>query len=158
MRRSPIMLGHIFVLCCSQTLAQMPAPGGKLIELRAVRTTPARGFSVVKSVNDTSFYLADTALITDDDILDAQTDTSASNPGVLILRVHLRPGAAARIHDFTKRHVGKRLALLLAGELSGPPPIIRDAISGPVLNIEGSPSPRSQQFAAAVAARWPSGH
>jgi preprotein translocase subunit SecD len=127
-----------------------------LIEIRAARRSPAPGFRLKKSNNDSSFYVADTALVSDDDIQDASTDTSALNPGLLILNVRLKPSAAARFHEYTKGHVGQFLAVLFNGELSGSPPIIRDAISGPALTIAGLPP--SQQFAAAVAARWPAGH
>ena len=159
MRKSLFVLGHALVLCCSQSLAQTPASAGTLIEFRTVRTTPAPGFSLVKSVNDSSFYLADSAFISDEDIEDARTDTSALNPGLLMLEVRLKPSAAARLREFTQHHVGERLAVLLNGELSGPPPRIMDPISGPALNISGLPlSKKAQQFAAAIAARWHSGH
>src|SRR6185312_10302574 len=139
MRRSLLMLGEIVVLACSQALAQTPAHTSKLIEFRAVNARPAPGFHAVKSVNDTTFYLADSALLSDDDIQDATTDTSALNPGYLILEVRLKPSAAARVHEFTQHHVGDRLAVLFNGELSGSPPTIRDPISGPALQLEGPP-------------------
>jgi len=159
MRKSLFVLGHTLVLCSSQSRAQTPATGGALIEFRAVRTTPAPGFSFVKSVADTSFYLADSTFISDEDIEDAGTDTSALNPGLLMLEVRLKPSAAARLHDFTQRHVGERLAVLLNGELTGPPPRIMDPIPGPTLSIFGLPlSKKGEQFAAAIAARWHSRH
>jgi preprotein translocase subunit SecD len=158
MSRSLLALGAILLLGCSQVLAQAPAPSGSLIEIRAVSTVPASGFRLKKSTNDNSFYVADTALVSDDDIQEASTDTSALNPGVLLLYVRLKPGAAARLHEFTQRHVGERLALLFNGQLTGTPPIIRNAIAGPTLTITGPPSATSQQFAAAVTARWPSAH
>ena len=159
MGKSLFVLGHTLVLSWSQSRAQTPAPGGALIEFRAVRTTPAPGFRLVKLVSDTAFYLADSTLISDEDIEDARTDTSALNPGLLMLEVRLKPSAAARLQDFTQRHVGERLAVLLNGELSGPPPRIMDPISGPTLSISGLPrSKKAEQFAAAIAARWHSGH
>ena len=157
MRRSLLMLGEIVVLACSQALAQTPAHTSKLIEFRAVNANPAPGFYAVKSGNDTTFYLADSALISDDDIEDATTDTSALNPGVLILKVRFKPSAGARLREFTQHHVGERLAVLLNGELDGTPPRIMDPISGPSVMIT-LPLDKSAAFAAAVTARWHSGH
>ena len=158
MPRSLFVLGSMLALTSSLARAQTPASSGKLIEIRGVRTTPTPGFRLKKASNDSSYYLADSALISDDDIEGARTDTSSLNPGRLMLKVRLKPSAAARLHEFTQRHVGERLAVLFNGELSGTPPIIRDAISGPTFTIEGLPSVTSQQFAAAVAARWPTEH
>jgi len=158
MHRSLFVAGQIVVLASSQALAQTPSSTRNLIELRAVNAAPAPGFHPMKSVNDTVFYVADSALLSDDDIQDATTDTSALNPGHLILEVRLKPSAAARVHEFTQHHVGDRLAVLFNGELSGSPPIIRDPISGPALQFEGPPVDKTGQFAAAIAARWYSAH
>jgi preprotein translocase subunit SecD len=151
------MFGEIVVLTCSQGLAQTPAHTSKLIEFRAVNASPAPGFHAVKSVNHATVYLADSPLISDDDIEDATTDTSALNPGLLILNVRFKPSAGARLRDFTQHHVGELLAVLLNGELDGTPPRIMDPISGPSVMIT-LPLDESAAFAAAVAARWPSAH
>lgn len=155
MRRSLVTLGSIVVLGWAPIRAQTLASKGTLIEIRAVRKGPAPGFRLQKSVNDSSFYLADTALLSDDDLQEVRTDTSALNPGLLILNVRMKPSAAARVHEFTERHVGDSLAVLVNGELSGTPAIIRDPISGPLFTISVR---GSQRFAAAVAARWPTAH
>ena len=156
MYRSLLMLGELVVLTCSQALAQTPAHTNKLIELRAVHATPAPGFHAVKSVSDTTFYVADSALVSDDDIDAATTDTSALNPGLLILNVRFKPSAGARLREFTRHHVGERLAVLLNGELDGTPPRIMDPISGPNVMIT-LPLNKSAALAAAVTARWHSG-
>jgi preprotein translocase subunit SecD len=158
MHRSLFVVPQIVLLASFQPLAQTPAHAGNLIELRAVNSALVPGFHAVKSVGDTVFYVADCALLTDSDIQDATTDTSALNPGSLILRVRLTPSAAARLHEFTEHHIGDRLALLLNGRLSGTPPVIRDPISGQALQLEGIPVDKTGQFAAAVAARWHSPH
>ena len=103
MCRSLLALGSSVVLCCSQILAQAPAPGGNLLEIRAVSTVPAFGFHLTQSTTDSSFYVADTALVSDDDIQEARTDTSALNPGVLLIYLHLKPAAAAQAASEHKR-------------------------------------------------------
>jgi hypothetical protein len=151
MSRSIILLGYICLLCCSQTVAQTPAGNRPWIELRAARTTPAGGYPLVKSVNGTRFYVADSALVSDDDIASATVDTGASN-GV-VLEVRLEPRAAARFTEFTQHHVGEYLAVLFNGELRGTPPRIMDPITTPMLTLTGLPLADAQRFAAAVAAQ-----
>ena len=155
MRKSLLSSGCLCLLLCSQAAAEAPPGNHALIELRAVRMTPAPGYSLVKSADDTSFYVADAALVSDNDIAAARTDTSTLNG--FVLKITLKPGAAARFHEFTKEHVGERLAVLLNGELSGTPPRIVDPISTPMLTLVGLPPREAQRFAAAVAARWHSG-
>ena len=157
MRRYVLPLGSLLLLACGQDREQASAQSGSLIEIHAVRTTPAPGFGVKKSINDSSFYLADTALIADEAIESASTGTSSLNPDVLIVNVQLKSGGAARLHEFTQRHVGDPLAVLCDGELCGSPPIIRSAISGERFMMT-LPLATSQRFAAAIGARWPSTH
>jgi len=155
MKRSLGWLACIYLVCCSQASTQTPARSHSLIELRAVRDRSAAGYSVKKSVDDTSFYLADRPVVSDDDIAEASTDTSAANG--LVLRMRLTPGAASRLNTFTQHHVGERLAVLLNGELSGALPVIRDPVSSPLeMDLRLSPVV-AHQLAAAVSARWRSG-
>src|SRR5882762_10216549 len=127
MKRSLGWLACIYLVCGSQASTQTPARPHSLIELRAFRDRSAAGYSVKRSVDDTSFYLADRPLVSDDDIAEASTDTSAAN-GV-VLRMRLKPSAASRLNKFTQHHIGERLAVLLNGELSGALPVIRDPVS-----------------------------
>ena len=155
MKRSLGWLACIYLVCCAQAFTQTPARGHSLIELRAVRDKSAAGYSVRKSVDDTSFYLADRALVSDDDMAEASTDTSAANG--LVLRIRLKPGAASRLNEFTQHHIGERLAVLLNGELSGALPVIRDPVSSALeMDLRLHPAVR-HRFAAAVSARWHAG-
>ena len=155
MSRSLVLLGCICLLCCSQTVAQTPAGNRRLMEFRAARTTAAVGYALVKSVNGTRFYLSDSALVSEDDVVSAKVDTSASNGAVL--EVQLEPRTAARFQEFTQHHVGEYLAVLVNGELSGTPPRIMDPISTPMLTLTGLPAVDAQRFATVVAARRHSG-
>jgi preprotein translocase subunit SecD len=108
-----------------------------------------------KSVDDTSFYLADRPLVSADDIAEASSDTTAANE--LVLRIQLKPGPASRLKRFTQRHIGERLAVLVNGELSGGLPVIRDPVSSPIeMYLRLSPSD-AHRVAAAVRARWHAG-
>src|SRR5260221_2258765 len=155
------MKGHfgwlvgIYLVCCSQASTQTPARSHSLIEFRAVRDRSAAGYSVKKSVDDTSFYLADRPVVSDEDIADASTDTTVAND--LVLRIRLTPSAASRLNRFTRQHIGERLAILLNGELSGALPVIRDPVSSPLaMDLRVSPAV-AHRFAAAVMAPWHSG-
>ena len=156
MGRTLFLLGYIALLSCSQTVAQTPARKAQLFEFRAARTTPAAGYPLAKSANGTRFYIAETVLISEDDIVSASVDTSALNSGV-VLEVRLDSSAAVRLQKFTQHHVREYLALFLNGELSGTPPRIMDPISGPALTLTGLPSADAHRLAAAVAARRHSG-
>jgi preprotein translocase subunit SecD len=147
-------VGYICFVSVSQAAAQTPIRHA-LIELRPARVTPSAGYSVVKSASDTTFYLTDTALISDDDIAGARTDSSARNG--LFVEFRLRTAAAARVQQFTRHHLGERLALLLSGELNGTPARIADEIPGTVVSVVRLPTGNAHRFAAAVAARWRSG-
>jgi len=154
MNRALSLLGCICLLICSEAVAQRQASKGRL-EFRAARTTPAVGYPVAKSLHGTSFYLSDTALLSDDDFESAKTDTSASN-GV-VLDVRLEPRAAARLQEFSQHHVGEYLAILFNGTLLGTPPRIMDPLSQPAIILTGLPLADAQRLAAAVAARKHSG-
>lgn len=155
MKRSLAWLACIYVVCCARASTQTPARGHSLIELRAVRDKSAAGYSVRKSVDNTRFYLANGALVSDDDIAEASTDTSAANG--LVLGIRLKAGAASKLNEFTQHHIGERMAVLLNGELSGAPAVIRDPVSSPFeMDLRLPPAVR-HRFAAAVAARWRAG-
>src|SRR5260370_17836503 len=126
MKRSLGWLACIYLVCCSQASTQTPARPHSLIELRAVRDRSAAGYSVKKSVDDTSFYLADRPVVSDEDIAEASTDTSAANG--LVVRMRLKPGAASRLNTFTHHHIGERRAVLLYGRLCRSFPLINDPL------------------------------
>ena len=154
MSRGIFVHGSICLLLCSQTLAQTPPSTGR-IEFRAARTTPAVGYPVVKSLNGTSLYVSDTALLSDADFASAKVDTSALNG--IVLDVRLEPLAAARLQEFTQHHVGEYLAILFDGELLGTPPRIIDPVSHPAIMLSGLLPADAQRLAAAVATRKHSG-
>ncbi len=119
--------------------------------------TPAPGYPLVRSVGDTNYYIADTAIVSDDDIADARADTNTLNG--LVIKIRLKPPATSRLHEFTQRHLRERLAGFLNGELSGTPALIVSPVKEDALTLEvGRPAGfNAQQFAVAIAARWHSG-
>ena len=135
-------------------MAQRQASKGRL-EFRAARTAPAVGYRVAESLNGISFYVSDTALLSDDDFESAKVDTSGSNR--VVLDVGLEPRAAARLQEFSQHHVGEYLAILFDGKLLGTPPRIMDPLSQPAIILTGLPLADAQRLAAAVAARKHSG-
>ncbi len=156
MKRSLGLFTGICLVCCSQASAQTPARRHSLIEFRPARLAPAPGYALVKSIGDTSYYVADSVVVSDDDIADARADTSALNG--LVIKIRLKAPAAVRFQEFTERHLRNHLAVFLNGALSGSPALIVDTLSGGTFTLVGRPAGDVQQFAAAVAARWHSGH
>jgi preprotein translocase subunit SecD len=155
MNRSLGVFSCICLVCYSHAVAQTPARSHSLIEFHPARMTPAPGYPLVKSVGDTNYYVADTPIVSDDDITDARADTSALNG--LVIEIRLKPPAASRLHEFTQRHLKEHLAVFLNGELSGTPALIVGPVSTGTLTLVGRPAGNAQQFAAAIAARWHSG-
>ena len=150
MFRALVQLGCLCLLFRCDAVAQTSASRERL-EFRAARTTPAVGYPVAKSLNGTSFYLSDAALLTDIDFASATVDSTTSNG--IVLSVRLEPRAAARLQEFTQHHVGDYLAILVDGELLGTPPRIMDPVSQPAIEIGGLPPADARRVAAAVAAR-----
>ena len=154
MIRSLGVFACICLVCYSVAVAQTPAGTHSLIEFRAARMTPAPGYRLVKSMGDTNYYVADIAIVSDDDIADARADTNALNG--LVIEIRLKPPATSRLHRFTQRHLKQRLALFLNGELSGTPALIVSPVKEEALTLEvGRPAGlNAPQFAAAIATRW----
>ena len=161
MRIRPILalVASVAWICCAclrPAAARMPARSHALIELRPARLAAAPGYGVVTTAADTTFYLADTALVSDGDIAYATIDTSAANG--LLLVVRLAQSGRSKLRAFTGGHIGERLAVVLDGELNGTPPLIMDTLSGTQwVTVVRLPQISAQRFATDAAAHWRSG-
>jgi preprotein translocase subunit SecD len=139
----------------SQSPAARPVRKGNLFELRIARHTPAPHYVLTKSVTDSTFYVQNRVIIADADIRAART--APSTDGVA-LTVHLTSDGATRFNQAVRAHVGERVAVFIQGRLNNAPVIARGmqvTAAQPLTIAVHLPSADAQQFAAAVAARWP---
>jgi len=126
-----------------------------LIQLRLARKTPAPGFVVTKSIADSTLYVASRLILEDAGIQQART--AATTDGV-VLTIRLTRAAATRLNESTKGHIGWRLAIFASGQLNSAGVIkqeLRVSAGSPITLAIHLPQPAAEQFAAAVAARWP---
>jgi len=145
------------LLLATQACAQSTNPREVLIELRLARNTAAPGFAAMRSLGDTTFFVAGRAIVSDSDIVEANTINTHDG---LLVRVRLTSSAAARLSAATKRHLGERIAVLTGGKLNGAP-VVKGALSATERMLDIAlqlPQSDAARFASAVAARWPSGH
>jgi preprotein translocase subunit SecD len=142
----------------TQGLAQGTGAHHSIIQLRLARERPESGFVLTKSTADSNLYVAPLVIVDDADIVQART-TSTTDGCVLTIR--LRPAAATRLHEVTKAHIGERLAVFINEQLNGAG-VIREplhiGVERPVNVAVHLPKVAADEFAAAVAARWPATH
>ncbi len=139
-------------------MAQTPGAAGPIIELRVARTSSAPGFTQRGSVADTTFFVNDTALVSDSDIIEAHANRIENLTPMVAIAVTLKPQADDRVATATKRHVGDRLAIFLDHEFVGAPPIVSAIGGAGPLHISAGPPAALDRIVAAVAARWPDHH
>ena len=144
----------IFILAVLVVVVQQE-PEQALIQLRLARKTPAPGFVLTKSLADSTLYVASRIILEDAGIQQARTSVTTDG---LVLTIRVTPAAATRLNESTKGHVGWRLAIFVSGQLNGAGVIkheLRVSAGSPITLAIHLPQPAADQFATAVAARWP---
>jgi preprotein translocase subunit SecD len=110
------------------------------------------------TAGDTSFYVADPIIISDEDIQEARATRTDDG---LVITVRLTKAAISRLANVTDEHLGERLGVFLDGDLASTPVIAQP--------LKGSPDRRfvmgfrlsladADRIAAVVSARWPRAH
>jgi preprotein translocase subunit SecD len=146
-----------FGALCGCGMHRQPGPSHSLIEFRLAQQTPAPGFTVMQAAagSDSDFYVADSVVMSDTDLVDVQVHRTARG---LLLVLHPTHGGASRLNRVTSRNVGKRLAVILGGRLAVAAPIADTSAVPPKLGIDVAadlPDSAAARIAAALAARWP---
>src|ERR1044071_444845 len=104
-----IILAFAFALACSA--AQVKNHPRLELELRFAEETPAAGM-VEATFEDRKYYLHEKAVITNDDILDAEA-VEGIREGVFDIKITISPEAAENLSKATKAKEGKLMAIVV---------------------------------------------
>jgi preprotein translocase subunit SecD len=100
------------------------------------------------TLNDTTTILMSrTPLVTTGDITGATASQSGDQWGVDFT---VTDDAAKRVHEFSKQHVGRNLAIAVDGKVHGGTPRIAGAITGNKYRMEGFNRADAERLAAAI--------
>jgi preprotein translocase subunit SecD len=131
------------VACATRHGAAVQCPA---IEMSAVADTPTDSTRVV-TVNDTTTILISRApLVATADITGA---AASQQDGEGVLNFTVTDDAAKRVHEFTRQHVGTRMAFLVDGKVYGTPRIAA-AINGNGYQIGGLDRTDAERAATAI--------
>lgn len=131
------------VACGTRREADVRCPA---IEMNAVADTQTDSTKAV-TLNDTTTILISRApLVATGDITGA---TVSQADGESVLNFTVTDDAAKRVQEFSKQHVGRRLALLVDGKVYGTPRIAA-AITGNGYRIAGLDRVDAERAAAAI--------
>ena len=129
--------------CSTRREASGPCPA---IEMSAVADTLTDS-SKTLTVNDTTTILMSrTPLVATGDITSA---TASLTEGEWVLNFTVTDDAATRVHEVTKQHVGRNLALVVDGKVHGTPRIAAGII-GNKYQIGGFDQSRAEWMATAI--------
>ena len=101
-------------------------------EIRLAEDAPGPGLREAKvSGSDRAIYLHDRAIVTNSDIESARV-VEGARPSQYYIEVKFDPRGAGKMERATRDHIGRPLAMLVDGKVSGAP-TVRSAISGSAL-------------------------
>jgi preprotein translocase subunit SecD len=116
--------------CAPRHEAGAPCPA---IEMSVVADTPTDSSKTVTLNDKTTIVISRTPLVATGDITGATASRAA---GEWTLNFTVTDDAAKRVHEFSKEHVGRNLALVVDGKVHGTPRIA-SALTGNGYRIEG---------------------
>jgi len=131
------------VACSTRHEAGVRCPA---VEMSAVADTPTDATKIVTLNDTTKILMSRTPLVTTGDITSA---TASQSEGEWFLNFTVTDDAARRVHEFTKQHVGSKLALLVDGKVYGTPRIAA-AITGNGYRIGGLDRADAERAATAI--------
>ena len=151
-RKPPFVIVHTLLslmICLCLACATTGRDGGApcpAIEMSVVADTQTDSTKTV-TLNDTATILMSrTPLVATGDITAA---TASQTDDQWILNFTVTDDAAKRVHDFTKQHVGRNLALVVDGKVYGTPRIAA-AIIGNKYQIGGFDQSHAEWMATAI--------
>ena len=122
------------------------APPCPTIEMSMVADTQTDSSKTVALNDTTTILMSRTPLVATSDI----TGAAASQSGEQwVLNFTVTDDAAKRVHEFTKQHVGRNLALVVDGKVHGTPRI-GSAIVGNKYQIDGFNQADADRLATAI--------
>ena len=141
------LLSLMICLClaCATTGHEAGAPC-PAIEMSEVADTQTDSTKTVTLNDTTTILMSRTPLVATGDITGA---TASLTGDEWVLNVTVTDEAAKRVHEFTKQHVGRNMALVVDGKVHGGTPRIAGAIIGGY-RIEGFNRSDAERMAAAI--------
>ena len=142
------LLSLIICLClaCATTGHEAGAPC-PVIEMSGLADTPTDSTKTVTLNDTTTILISRTPLVATSDI----TGASASQTGdQWELDFTVTDDAAKRVHEFSKQHVGRNMALAVDGKVHGGTPRIAGAIISNRYEIDGFNRADAERLATAI--------
>jgi len=150
-RKPPFAIVHtlltlvicLSVACTTRHEADARCPA---IEMSAVADTQTDSTKAVTANDTTTILMSRTPLVATGDITGA---TASPTDGTWVLNFTVTDDAARRVQEFSKQHVGSKLALLVDGKVHGTPRIA-SAITGNGYRIGGLDRADAERTATAI--------
>lgn len=150
-RKPPFVIVHTLLslmiclcLACATRHEAGPCPP---IEMSAVADTQTDSTKTVTVNDTTTILMSRTPLVATGDITGA---TASQAEDGWVLNFTVTDDAAKRVHEFTKQHVGRNMALVVDGKVHGGTPRIAGAIIGNKYQIEGFNRADAERLATAI--------
>ena len=122
------------------------SPSCPAIEMSAVEDTQTDSSKTVTLNDTTAILMSRTPLVATSDITGASASQTEDQ---WILSFTVTDNAAKRVHEFSKQHVGRNLALVVDGRVHGTPRIA-GAIIGNKYRIDGFSRADAERLAATI--------
>ena len=116
------------------------------IEMSAVADTQTDSSKTVSLNDTTTILISRTPLVATGDITGA---TASQSQDRWVLNFTVTDDAAKRVHEFSKQHVGRNVALVVDGKVYGTPRI-GSALTGKGYRIEGFSRADAERMATAI--------
>jgi preprotein translocase subunit SecD len=151
-RKPPFVIVHTLLwlmICLCLACATAGREAGArcpAIEMSVVADTQTDSTKTVTLNDTTTILMSRTPLVATGDITDA---TASLTEDQWVLNFTVTDDAAKRVHDFSKQHVGRNLALVVDGKVYGTPRIAA-AIIGNKYQIGGFDQSHAEWMATAI--------
>ena len=150
-RKPTVVIVHVLsslmicvsLACAARREASASCPA---IEMSGVADTQTDSTKTVTLNDTTTILMSRTPLVATGDITDA---TASLTGDQWVLNFTVTDDAAKRVHEVTKQHVGRNLALVVDGKVHGTPRIAA-AIIGNKYQIEGFNRSDAERMATAI--------
>jgi preprotein translocase subunit SecD len=141
-----ILLSSMICLCLGCAARHETGASCPAIEMSAVADTQTDSSKSV-TLNDTmAVLMSRTPLVATGDITGA---TASQTEDQWVLNFTVTDDAAKRVHEFSKQHVGRNLALVVDGKVHGTPRIA-GALTGNGYRIDGFNRADAERLASAI--------
>lgn len=142
-----ILLSLMICLCLACTTRSEAAVSCPVIEMSVVTDAQTDSSKSVTLNDGTTVLMSRTPLVATGDI----TGATASHTGdEWVVNFTVTDDAAKRVHEFSKQHVGTKLASVVDGKVHGGTPRIAGVITSNRYEIDGFHQADAERLAAAI--------